>query len=318
MENGRPLQVGLMLPTVEDWLDGETARWPDLLVLARAAEQAGFDSLWMPDHLIYEFPPGEPTHGIWEAWSLLAALAASTTRIKLGPLVACSGFRNPTLLAKSAHTLDEISDGRLVLGLGAGYHAFEYEAFGYPYDERVGRFEEALEIVTGLLRTGSVDFRGRFYEARECELRPRPEGSPPILVGALAHASRMLGLCARYADLWNAWSVNRPEDVVPLREAVDAACEHAGRDPGTLGRTLGVLVDLPGSEAHPNWVARFRTAFSAPATGSPEELAELFRGLAQEGICHAIVYLQPSTLAGIETFAQVLDLLGELAAIEAA
>jgi alkanesulfonate monooxygenase SsuD/methylene tetrahydromethanopterin reductase-like flavin-dependent oxidoreductase (luciferase family) len=310
----RPLKVGLMLPTVDDWMAGCTARWTDLVAMARRAEDVGFDSLWMPDHLIYEFgDPGEPRHGLWEAWSLLAALAAATTRIELGPLVACTGFRNPALLAKMADTVDEISGGRLVLGLGAGYHGPEYRAFGYPFDHLVGHFEEALRVIHTLLREGRIDFAGTYYEARECELRPRgprPTG-PPLLIGALAHAPRMLRLTAHYADLWNAWSVNRSEDVGPLREAVDAACRKAGREPSTLGRTVSVLVDLPAATAHPqaNWVTRFRAAFAPPVSGSPEELAERLRAFAREGIGHVQVYLEPSTVAGIEAFAPTLALL---------
>src|SRR5690242_8976954 len=157
---GRPLKIGLMLPTVEGWMGGWMARWEDLKRIAQHAEAVGFDSLWLPDHLLFEFgEPGEPPHGLLEAWTLLAALAASTERVELGPLVLCSGFRNPALLAKMADTLDEISGGRLILGLGAGYHEREYRAFGYPYDHRVSRFEEALKIIHTLLRVGTIDFQ---------------------------------------------------------------------------------------------------------------------------------------------------------------
>src|SRR5262249_105413 len=154
----RPLKVGLCLPTFEGWFGGATAGWSDLLSLAQQAEASGFDSLWVPDHLTYEWPPGEASHGVWEAWSLLGALAAGTTRVELGPMVSCTAFRNPALLAKMAEAVDEISGGRLTLGLGPGYHQREFDAFGFPFDHLVGRFEEALEIVAGLLRDGGVDY----------------------------------------------------------------------------------------------------------------------------------------------------------------
>jgi len=179
----RPLKVGLMLPTNEGWMAGGMARWSDLKTMAQHAEAVGFDSLWLADHLLFEFGEvGEPPHGVWEAWSVLSALAAVTTRVQLGPLVVCTSFRNPTLLAKMTDTLDEISGGRLILGLGAGYHEREYRAFGYPFDHLVSRFEEALRIIHTLLRVGEIDFHGRYYDALACELRPRgPRVSGPGL-----------------------------------------------------------------------------------------------------------------------------------------
>jgi alkanesulfonate monooxygenase SsuD/methylene tetrahydromethanopterin reductase-like flavin-dependent oxidoreductase (luciferase family) len=161
---GRPLQIGIMLPDTEREMAGGSARWADLLAMARTAEGCGFDSLWVSDHLIFRFEGKEP-QGVWECWSLLSALAASTSRVELGPLVSATSFRNPALLAKIAATVDEIAGGRLVLGLGAGWHEPEYAAFGYPFDHRVSRFEEALAIVRGLLRDGRVDFAGDYYTA---------------------------------------------------------------------------------------------------------------------------------------------------------
>src|SRR4051812_36727843 len=165
-----------MLP-VELHNDRHAQGWSDLKEMARHAEAVGFDSLWLPDHMIYDFAalggmPGAPPWGVWECWSMLSALAAVTSRVDLGTIVACTGFRNPALLAKMAVTLDEISGGRLILGLGAGYHEIEFRMFGYPFDHLVGRFEEALQIICPLLRTGAVDFQGKFYTARQCELRP--------------------------------------------------------------------------------------------------------------------------------------------------
>ncbi|MGH2559196.1 MAG: LLM class flavin-dependent oxidoreductase, partial [Thermomicrobiales bacterium] len=170
MSSRRPIKVGFFVPAQQGGMADGALRWADIRAMALRAEEIGFDSFWLPDHLITRHP-GQPTSGPWECWSLLCALAASTSKIELGTGVICTGFRNPALLAKMADTLDEISGGRLILGLGAGWHEPEFTAFGYPFDHRVGRFEEATQIITKLLRTGQVDFTGEYYTARECELR---------------------------------------------------------------------------------------------------------------------------------------------------
>ena len=209
------MRLGLMLPIgAGAFGEGRPVRWGDLREMARTAEAVGVDTLFLPDHLLFrKSPPGNlmqvnmaegKVRGIWEAWTILSAMAEATRRIHLGPLVACTGFRNPAILAKMAETLDEVSDGRVVLGLGAGWHEPEYQAFGIPYDHRVGRFEEALAIIVPLLREGHVDFQGQYYQARDCVLAPRGPrpGGLPILIGA--QRPRMLALAARYADLYDA------------------------------------------------------------------------------------------------------------------
>jgi probable F420-dependent oxidoreductase len=300
VEPRRPMKVGLFLPTGDTMLDGGTARWADLLAMARLAEDVGFDSLWVADHLIMERPTMQV--GVWECWTLLAALAAATRRIALGPFVSCMGFRNPALLAKMADAVDEVSGGRLILGLGAGWHEPEYRAFGYPFDHRYGRFEEGIRIIHGLLRDGQVDFAGQYYEARECVLRPRgprPQG-PPIMVGT--RGERMLRLVARYADAWNTdWVL--PADLPAQQATVDAACAAEGREPATLERMAATHIDLPGVERRPFGDARQRT------TGTPEELAAFLRSFADAGITHMQIWLAPNTPAGIEAFAPVLELL---------
>src|SRR5215204_592136 len=160
----RPLKVGLFLPLWEEGTSGRVPSWTKILARAKAAEAVGVDSLWVPDHLIIRFPDTEP-EGVWEGWSFLAALAASTERVELGQLVTCTAFRNPALLAKMADTVDEISGGRLTLGLGAGWHEPEFQAFGYPFDHRVSRFEEAVTIIHGLLKYGQIDFAGAYLRA---------------------------------------------------------------------------------------------------------------------------------------------------------
>src|SRR5215207_10081369 len=223
----RPMKVGLFVPHLEDPWNPRGPRWRDMLAMARRAEAVGFDSFWMPDHLFYHF---EDVHlqGGWDVWSLLAALAAATERIEIAPLVACAGYRNPALIAKMADTIDEISGGRFTLGIGAGWHKPEYDAFGFPYDHRVSRFEEALTIIHGLLHDGQIDFDGTYYQARDCELRPRgprPSG-PPILMGTTG--DKMLRLAAKYADYWNVSWYSDPNEVTPFLAKVDAACAATG------------------------------------------------------------------------------------------
>jgi alkanesulfonate monooxygenase SsuD/methylene tetrahydromethanopterin reductase-like flavin-dependent oxidoreductase (luciferase family) len=245
-----------------------------------------------------------------ECWSILTALAAATSQIELGSAVAASSFRNPALLAKMAETTDEISGGRLILGLGTGNHEPEFRAFGYPYDYRVSRFAEAIQIIHGLLRHGAIDFDGRFYQARDCELRPRGPcpGGPPIMIRS--SRPRMLELAARYADAWNTWG--RPaEAIAPLRATVDAACTAVGRDPATMMRTAAVMVQLPPTAPYAHdwsfWNARF--FLGEPLVGPPEVLAEACCAYAREGIHHLQIWLEPLTPAGVEALAPVLALL---------
>jgi len=298
----RSLKVGLILPDTEREMGGATARWSDLEQMARMAEDLGFDSIWNADHLIYRFPEKEE-QGPWECWSLLAALAAVTSRVEIGPLVSCTSFRNPALLAKIADTVDEISSGRLVLGLGAGWHEPEYLAFDYPFDHRVSRFAEAIAIIHGLLRTGNVDFDGTYYRAQDCELRPRgprPQG-PPIMIGSTA--PRMLGLLAIYGDIWNAWARQSLAELADDRRKVDAALEEVGRDPATVERTVSLLVDLPTATGRPS---EEKTGFKPR---EPEELAAHLASYADAGISHVQLMLDPNTPAGIEWAARSVEAL---------
>ncbi|HEX3995007.1 MAG TPA: LLM class flavin-dependent oxidoreductase [Acetobacteraceae bacterium] len=316
-ERKRPLKVGLVLPTVGEWMAGATARWKDMVTIARHAEDIGFDSIWINDHLYFRWgAPHDPTRGTWECWSLLSAIAAITTRVEIGTLVVGTGFRNPALLAKAADAVDDISGGRLVLGLGAGYHEPEYRAFGYPYDHLVSRFEESLIIIHTLLREGNIDFNGKYHQARDCELVPRlsPRNGPPILMGPRPNSPRMLGLMAKYADYWTAVLVHDMETYQPMKEAVDAACLKAGRDPSTLMRTVMPSVNVPGLEASrdmTSWVRPFRLSYNRgdPLTGSVDAVSDQIRAFAAAGVSHMPVWLDPLSIQGIDGFARVLEAL---------
>jgi alkanesulfonate monooxygenase SsuD/methylene tetrahydromethanopterin reductase-like flavin-dependent oxidoreductase (luciferase family) len=307
MGHNRPFKIGVFIPHFEQPWNGKTIGWEQIRTVATTAEEVGFDSVWLPDHLLFRFPNVAP-QGAWDVWSLMSALAAVTTRVEIAPLVACSSFRNPALIAKMADTIDEISGGRFILGLGAGWHEPEYEAFGFPYDHRVSRFEEALIIISSLLRTGQVDFDGTFYSARNCELRPRgprPEG-PPIVIGS--SSPRMMNLMAKYADAWNRDRLNDVDMVLDLQAKVDAACVAAGRDPSTLGRVVGIQVDMLNDqrdEKNPRqWIKH-----PWPLTGSPEELAEQIRTYSRARVDHLVVWIDPVSPAAVEAFAPVLELL---------
>src|SRR5829696_7364200 len=297
----RPLKIGIFLPGLFEVVDTDgqmtaAKRWHELRAFAGRAETLGFDSLWIPDHLLFRWQ-GEagPTQGVWEAWSMLAALAAITERVELGTLVLCTAFRNPALVAKMADTVDEISGGRLILGLGAGYHEPEFAAFGYPYDHRISRFEEALTIITTLQREGEIDFTGSYYQARDCELRPRgprPSGPPILVAGGVPAGPRMLRLGAERANLWNDWLVwgrSWPDAVPPLRQRLDEACAAVGRDPASLERTVTIRVSSGGEESGDG------STKEQPLSGTPEALAEAFRGFAREGISHLQLVLSPGT-----------------------
>ncbi len=300
---GRPIGVGVQLPEVE-----REVRWPELRAIARTAEQAGFDSIWLGDHLLYRYADGS-TRGPWEAWTTLAGLAEATERVAIGPLVAAMGFHAPFMLAKQAATVDEISGGRLVLGIGAGWNETEFAALGAPFDHRIARFEEAFTIVRTLLAEGHIDFRGEYHVARDAELLPRPArpGGPPILVGS--SGPRMLAATLPYAEAWNAWYAdtgNAPSGVAPLREQVDAAAREAGREPAAIERTVAVLVQLPGGTGREMGDTDERQHV-APLTGDAEAMAEVLRGYAREGIGHVQLVVDPITEASVAGLAPVLE-----------
>lgn len=301
---GRPLKVGIQLPEVE-----RVAPWRDLMAMAQRAEALGFDSLWVGDHLLYR-APGDRPKGPWEAWTLMAALAAVTERVEIGPLVACTNFHNPAMLAKKAATLEEISGGRLILGLGAGWNEAEYRAYGFPFDRRVSRFEEAFTIIRTLLREGAIDFHGAYYDADDCLLLPRgprPDG-PPLVIGS--QGERMLRIALPHAQGWNAWYAwfgNDPARLPPLLDKLTAACAESGRDPADLEKSCALLVAMTGAQGRLEGDPTDRG--SQPLDGSPERLAETLRTVAAAGIDHVQLVLDPNTVEAIEEVAPVLEIL---------
>jgi alkanesulfonate monooxygenase SsuD/methylene tetrahydromethanopterin reductase-like flavin-dependent oxidoreductase (luciferase family) len=289
----RPLRVGIQLPEVE-----RVVRWPELREMALLAERIGLDSIWIGDHLLYR-DDGKPPRGPWEAWSTLAALAAATERVELGLLVASTSFHHPAMLAKKAATIDEISGGRLILGLGAGWNRPDYDAFGFPYDHRVSRFEEAFTIIRELLATGRSDFRGTYYALDRGELLPRgprPEG-PPLLVGSTGQ--RMLAITLPHVAAWNAWGPsfgNSLEAYLPLRQQVDDACRRAGREPAEVERTLALVVAFAGALGRGSAIA---DEPFAPIPGDSATLAPTLRAFADAGVAHVQLVLDPITLDSI-------------------
>jgi probable F420-dependent oxidoreductase len=300
--SAKGMKLGLVLDTAEGTLPGKTPTFREIQELALTAERVGVDSLWVCDHLIYRFP-GQEEQGIWEVFTILSALAAVTTHITLGTIVACTSFRPPALVAKMADTIDEISGGRLILGLGAGWHQPEYEAFGYPFDHLASRFEEAIQIISPLLRQGQVDFQGQYYQVHNCVLRPRgpSHSGPPILIAG--RRPRMLRLTAQYADAWNtAWHVD-PGVVKERYEEFKGACAVVGRDPATLQLTVGTEVQLLS--------AGEKSDEGKAISGSPEEIARRLHRFAEEGVAHLIVALDPLSIESIEQFGYIARLVRE-------
>ena len=301
------MKFGLMLPLAES----ETPGFATLREMAIAAEEGGLDSVWGADHLI--FREGDVNEGIHECWTVLTAVAAVTARVEIGPLVLALPFRNPALTAKMAAELDEVSGGRLILGLGCGWHQPEFDAFGYPFDHRVSRFEEGLEIIMPLLRGETVTFEGRYHRVRDAELRPplvRP-GGPPVLIAG--KQPRMLSLVARHAAQWNGAWYGVPSEADDLRTrlaTVRAALDDARRDPETLTLTAGIFVAWDDADAD---------APERAIRGTPDEVADALAGYDELGISHVIAHVFPRTPDAVRRYAEAAALARERvpAAVEA-
>jgi probable F420-dependent oxidoreductase len=294
----RPLGIGVQLPEVE-----RDVRWAEYVAMAMAAEEVGFDSIWVGDHLLYR-DDGRPERGPWEAWTLLAGLAAVTRRVKLGPLVACVGFHHPAILAKMAATVDEVSGGRLVVALGAGWNRMEFDAFGVPFDHRASRFEEAFEIVRRLMAGERVTLHGAFHQVDDAVLLPTPSRRPSLMVGS--GGERVLSIALPYVDAWNTWFDwygNTPEGFVARNAEIDEAAALAGRDPREIERSACVRVVLD------------RTAYERPIAddippleGPAERIAHGLHEMAEAGADEVILVVTPITEASIRELGHVVAL----------
>ncbi len=300
----RPLQIGVQLPEIE-----RRVPWPELIAMTHAAEAVGFDSVWLGDHLLYELPDGT-VRGPWEAYTSLAALAAVTERVLLGSLVSSLGFHDPAMIAKMSATIDAISGGRLVLGVGSGWNEREYHAFGLPFDRRVDRFEEAFGLVRRLLVGETVTHRGPYYTTDRCCIDPPPSrpGGPLLMVGS--NSPRMLAITLPHVHSWNVWwSIygNTADGFAAVVADVRDRTVAAGRDPDEVEATACVYVQAPGGSGRtmgePS-MARVR-----PLQGSPDQLAEHFSSFAAAGAAHLQLVVDPITQESIEWLGEVLAIL---------
>ena len=290
------MRVGICIPISERGPERKLYRYSEMRELAVATDQGGLDSIWVADHLFFVPPQGE-TRGVWESLTMLAAMADATSRVELGPLVLCTPFRNPGLIAWTANTLDEISSGRFVLGLGAGWHQPEFDAFGFEFERRVSLFEESLNIVVPLLRDGRADYDGRLTRG-QAELRPAGpragKGGPPILIAGTK--PRMLRLIAEWADRWNSvWWGLPNADFRAERDALFAACQARGREPTGIEVTVGVVVKDPAT-ADGNDADALR--------GDVDHLAEAFEAWRAEGVAEVMCRLEPPSAGIVETTAR--------------
>ncbi|MGZ8626886.1 MAG: TIGR03619 family F420-dependent LLM class oxidoreductase [Actinomycetota bacterium] len=296
----RPLRVGIQLPEVE-----REVRWPEYVAMARAAEDAGFDAVHLGDHLLYRGDE-RPERGPWDAWSLLAAIAAVTERVRLGPLVACLAFHPPGVLARMGAAVDEISGGRFVLGVGAGWNRTEFEAFGIPYDRRGERFEEAFGIVRRLLSGERVTLEGRHWRTSDAVLLPTPARRLPLMIGSTGE--RVLEIALPHVDAWNTWfdaTGNTAEGFAAASAAVTDVARRVARDPATIERSACALVVLDASAGERTVPADVR-----PVDGAPEPVARHLRELAEAGADEAILVADPITERSIRSLGAALALLG--------
>jgi len=293
------LRVGVQLPEVE-----RDVRWVELVAMARAAEEVGFDSVWVGDHLLYR-GDGRPERGPWDAWTTLSALATSTERVRLGPLVACAAFHPPGILARMAATIDEVSGGRFVLGIGAGWNRTEFDAFGIDYGERASRFEEAFDVIRRLLDGERVTAHGRFHRVENAVLLPLPARRVPLMVGS--NGDRLLRAALPHVEAWNTWFDdygNTPEGFAALNERVSARARDVDRNPSEIARSACALVVLDRETSErpvPDHVV--------PIEGTVAAMVERLRALADAGADEAILVLSPITEHSIRSLERVVSAL---------
>jgi alkanesulfonate monooxygenase SsuD/methylene tetrahydromethanopterin reductase-like flavin-dependent oxidoreductase (luciferase family) len=299
------MEFGAVLPVLADPATGNTPSWENIREHAVAAEELGFDTVWVADELLWRVDSWPEPVGWWECVSILGAVAEATSTIKVGSWVLSALHRNPGLTAKVAATIDEVSGGRFVLGFGAGHSGAQGKEFGYPPDKTVSRYEEALEILVPLLREGKADLAGEYHAADGLEQippGPRPGGIPIMLGG---HGPRNIGLAVKHADIWSAFATasSRPDAFVEMLAKVDQACEEAGRDPKSLARSIGVVVEPTES------VTMEEVGFGVSLNGTAAEIAESFNGFAEMGVNYLELMTWPQGQESLEKAAEAMHLL---------
>jgi alkanesulfonate monooxygenase SsuD/methylene tetrahydromethanopterin reductase-like flavin-dependent oxidoreductase (luciferase family) len=296
----RDFEIGIVMPLAQFGADRTTPRWTDIRRMATRAEELGFDTIWTPDELLWRTPDAAQ-QGIWDGVSMAGAVAAVTSRAKVGTWVLSALHRNPGIIAKTAETLDEISGGRFVFGLGAGHEwPGQAHAFGLPENKIFARFEEALEIIVPLMRTGHADFQGTFHTANDLDQvpqGPRP-GKIPLLIGGNGPKGQRAAV--RHADIWSAYVEEHAhvDEIAPRIKSLEAICAEEGRDPATIGRSIGVLVNptLPAA-ARPSVLS-----------GSADDIAADLRSFVDVGYTQVELMFSPGTMATLEALAPVVGL----------
>ncbi len=296
------LKLGAVIWTLEDPESGVAPSWHALKAAAVTAEQVGFDTVWVPDELQWEVADWADTRGWWECVAVTSAVAEATSTIDVGTWVLSALHRNPGLTVRIAETIDEISGGRFVLGYGAGHAGRQGEAFGFPSDKTVGRYEEALTIVTDLLTTGSSTFSGEHHTTVGQTLTPRGPrpGAIPLVLGG--HGPRTMRLAVTHADMWSAYATesSEPEAFAPLIEQLVAVCEKQSRDPSTLDRSVGIFLRPPGTSADVS-------ELGPSLAGSEDEILTALEQFAAIGATHVEFWVPGDIASGLERLAGVVE-----------
>lgn len=292
-------EVGVVLPLMQYGPERVTVRWTEIREMALRLEAMGADTIWVPDELLWRTPDAG-RQGVWDGISMAGAVAAVTSRVKVGTWVMSALHRNPGIIAKTAETLDEISGGRFVFGLGAG-HGWpgQARAFGLPEDHIFDRFEEALAIIVPLLREGRADVEGTYHSARDLVQEPRGPrpGAIPLLIGG--NGPKGQRHAARDADVWSGYAEERAsvEELGPRLATLDAICEELGRDPATIGRGAGVSVNP----------LRLVGDRESVISGAPEAIADALRSFREAGFTQVDLMVGPGTLEAFDALAPVIE-----------
>ena len=296
------LKIGLALGTVENPATGVAPGWTTVRKVVNAAEDAGFDTVWIADELVWETPEDKHDMGWWECIAMLGAIAASTETIAIGSWVLSALHRGPGVTVRAVETIDEISNGRFIFGFGSGHAGRQGEAFGFPPNYTVSRYEEALSVVIPLIRQGKADFRGKYHSAVNQPNRPRgpQKASIPLLLGG--HGPRTIGLAVDHADIWSAYATTSSEaaafeDMIKL---VDTACIERDRDPQSLGRSVGIAAqrtDIAAPADEP---------FAPPITGTVGEIVSELAAFADLGFT-SVELLGGLDIEDVERLAPILE-----------